>query len=217
MPKCVYCGVKKGKRSCPALGGLICSACCGAHRGRTIHCPADCPYFETHESYQRERVGAVFLQDRQAICRDLEQRLGKSSLRFLYFLDVMTYRHFTGRREVLDHEILIGLEHARKGLGPIMVPGAVPSAFGEELLREIRDFSSQAQIPAETGLEVLDRSMDFLRAFSRSPSQSSRYWRGLAGFVEQTDPSLAGRLRRPEPSSPGLIIPPANPAERHGG
>ncbi len=42
MSTCVYCGQRKGKRTCPALGGAICSACCGAHRLIRIDCPADC-------------------------------------------------------------------------------------------------------------------------------------------------------------------------------
>ncbi len=42
MATCRYCEHRKGKRSCPALGGAICSACCGQHRLREIDCPSDC-------------------------------------------------------------------------------------------------------------------------------------------------------------------------------
>lgn len=42
--KCVKCGKQKGKRACPALGGDICSVCCGTHRLKEISCPADCQY-----------------------------------------------------------------------------------------------------------------------------------------------------------------------------
>jgi hypothetical protein len=42
MATCRYCEHRKGKRSCPALAGAICSACCGQHRLRDIDCPADC-------------------------------------------------------------------------------------------------------------------------------------------------------------------------------
>jgi hypothetical protein len=41
---CIYCHQRKGKRSCPALGGPICSLCCGQHRLAEIPCPADCVY-----------------------------------------------------------------------------------------------------------------------------------------------------------------------------
>ncbi len=42
--KCVVCG-RRGRRVCPALGGLICTSCCGAKRGSDITCPPDCSYF----------------------------------------------------------------------------------------------------------------------------------------------------------------------------
>jgi hypothetical protein len=39
---CVHCSNRKGKRSCPALGGEICQLCCGKHRLVEIACPPDC-------------------------------------------------------------------------------------------------------------------------------------------------------------------------------
>ena len=43
--KCVSCNQRKGRRECPALGGLICTQCCGSKRGIEIKCPDDCSYF----------------------------------------------------------------------------------------------------------------------------------------------------------------------------
>lgn len=40
---CRKCGVR-GKRSCPALQGPICPACCGTGRVDPIPCPPECPY-----------------------------------------------------------------------------------------------------------------------------------------------------------------------------
>jgi hypothetical protein len=42
--KCVKCGLRKGKRACPALKGDICPQCCGEHRLKEIACPADCSW-----------------------------------------------------------------------------------------------------------------------------------------------------------------------------
>lgn len=42
MSTCTHCGQRKGKRSCPALAGAICSRCCGQHRLVEIPCPSDC-------------------------------------------------------------------------------------------------------------------------------------------------------------------------------
>ncbi|MFH1964438.1 MAG: hypothetical protein ABIJ42_02750 [Acidobacteriota bacterium] len=43
--KCIICNQRKGRRDCPALGGLICTQCCGSNRGIEIKCPDDCSYF----------------------------------------------------------------------------------------------------------------------------------------------------------------------------
>jgi hypothetical protein len=44
MATCSYCQQQKGKRSCPALGGMVCASCCGQHRLGEIDCPSDCTY-----------------------------------------------------------------------------------------------------------------------------------------------------------------------------
>src|SRR3989442_12196265 len=68
---CVYCHGRKGKRSCPALNGLICSTCCGENRLTKIACPADWPYLEAGTDYQRQRVGELFRQDRRRGYREI--------------------------------------------------------------------------------------------------------------------------------------------------
>src|SRR5207245_9150465 len=65
---CVYCHGRKGKRSCPALNGLICSICCGENRLTKIACPPACPYLAAGTHYQRPRVGELFRQDRRRVC-----------------------------------------------------------------------------------------------------------------------------------------------------
>jgi hypothetical protein len=59
---CVSCRQRKGKRQCPALGGLICTVCCGTKRLKEINCPADCQYLASAQAHppaavmrQRER------------------------------------------------------------------------------------------------------------------------------------------------------------------
>jgi hypothetical protein len=59
---CVSCGRRKGKRACPALGGLICTTCCGTKRLKEIACPPDCQYLASAQAHppaailrQRER------------------------------------------------------------------------------------------------------------------------------------------------------------------
>ena len=40
---CVSCNGSGAKRMCPALGGSICSRCCGSQRNSAIQCTAECP------------------------------------------------------------------------------------------------------------------------------------------------------------------------------
>lgn len=66
MPKpvCPLCRRRRGRRSCPALGESICSACCGTKRRVQIACPPDCVYLESAAAHppavvqrRRERDG----------------------------------------------------------------------------------------------------------------------------------------------------------------
>lgn len=51
--KCGYCGLRAGKRYCPALDKIICPVCCASNRLKNISCPDDCKYLE-HEQYQQK-------------------------------------------------------------------------------------------------------------------------------------------------------------------
>lgn len=61
---CPLCTRRRGRRSCPALGESICSACCGTKRLTQIACPPDCVYLESATAHppavvqrRRERDG----------------------------------------------------------------------------------------------------------------------------------------------------------------
>ncbi|MGH9324757.1 MAG: hypothetical protein ACRD3V_33345 [Vicinamibacteria bacterium] len=89
MAQCWYCGKVKGRRSCPARGGeLICTKCCGTHRGVTIRCPSDCPYLHgTHDrkwvSESREKEAARFFAPIVA----LEERIAAFYLFLLHLMN----------------------------------------------------------------------------------------------------------------------------------
>ncbi len=46
MSTCVYNEKRKGDRECPALGGKICSRCCGRERLKDIQCPEHCVWLQ---------------------------------------------------------------------------------------------------------------------------------------------------------------------------
>jgi hypothetical protein len=53
---CKICGVRRARRDCPGVRGMICSICCGTEREVSISCPLDCVYLREarlHESKSR--------------------------------------------------------------------------------------------------------------------------------------------------------------------
>lgn len=49
---CKICGVRRGRRDCPGVRGMICPICCGTEREVSIACPLDCVYLR--EAHARE-------------------------------------------------------------------------------------------------------------------------------------------------------------------
>ena len=53
---CKICGVRRARRNCPGVQGMICPICCGTEREVSISCPLDCEYLREarmHESKSR--------------------------------------------------------------------------------------------------------------------------------------------------------------------
>ena len=67
MTACLYCSQRKGKRTCPALGGEICQLCCGKHRLAEIACPPDCRWLHGL-SVVRERPGSFTREQYFSAC-----------------------------------------------------------------------------------------------------------------------------------------------------
>ncbi|MGE0550532.1 MAG: DUF1841 family protein [Kofleriaceae bacterium] len=63
MATCSYCQRRKGKRTCPALGGSICSLCCGKHRLAEISCPSGCVHLGGLALVREPEVATGFTKD----------------------------------------------------------------------------------------------------------------------------------------------------------
>jgi len=70
--KCSLCQRRRGRRACPALGELICAACCGAKRLVEISCPADCGYLRSALSHPPAAVQRQREQDLRFLIPRLE-------------------------------------------------------------------------------------------------------------------------------------------------
>src|SRR5581483_7578127 len=50
---CAICQIRRPKRSCPGVGGAICSICCGQEREVSIACPLDCEYLQDARRHEK--------------------------------------------------------------------------------------------------------------------------------------------------------------------
>ncbi len=58
---CKICGQRRARRACPAVGGDICTICCGIEREVSLSCPLDCEYLV--EGHRHEKSLAVDPKD----------------------------------------------------------------------------------------------------------------------------------------------------------
>ena len=225
MSHCAYCTQRKGKRPCPALGGLICSQCCGEHRIVRIGCPADCIYLESGSDYQQKRLAVQFMPIRREFYRELSELGGEKSVALFNLVEVVIFGYFQGRRDGQDAEVVAALQALRRTLSPLHVPAAPMPVFAEYLKTEYDTFKKQnPQQIADTSSapEILDRAIAFVSRFSGTDLQSRRFLSGLIGYVRVYHPDIAERLTKQR--EPGHIIlpgqrfmPPSAPeAHTHG-
>ena len=194
MSLCVYCKQRKGKRSCPALNGLICSQCCGEHRIVRVSCPSDCVYLGVGSDYQQKRLGEQFMPVRREFYRTLSELGGEQAVALFNLIEVVTFSYFQGRRDGQDAEVVAAIQALRRTLSPLHVPAAPMPVFAEHLKKEYEAFKKQnPQQIAHTSMapEVLDRAIKFVSEFSGTDFQSQRFLGGLVGYVRAFHPAIA--------------------------
>lgn len=222
MSHCVYCKQRKGKRPCPALGGLICSQCCGEHRIVRVSCPTDCAFLGTGSEYQQLRLSELFMPVRREFYRELGELGGEKAVALYNLIEVVTFSYFHGRRDGQDAEVVAAIQALRRTLSPLHVPAAPMPVFAEHLKKEYDTFKKQnPQQIADTSMapEVLDRAVKFISEFSGTGFQSQRFLSGLIGYVRVYHPEIAAHLtKQHEPGHivlPGQsLMPPSSPEPR---
>jgi hypothetical protein len=218
MSKCVYCHARKGKRPCPALGGLICSQCCGEHRVVRIACPSDCVYLDANSEYQQKRAGERFALVRREFYKELFDVGGEKAAALFNLLEVISFSYFQGRRDGQDGEIIAAIQALRRTLSPLHIPAAPLPVFAEHLKKEYEAFAKQQQaVDQATAPEVLDRAIKFVSEFSGGGLQSQRFLTGLIGYIRVHHPEVAEQLAKQQEG--GRIVLPsqlAPAAEPHG-
>lgn len=218
MSKCVHCQRQKGKRSCPALGGLICPVCCGEHRMVRIACPADCTYLESGNEYQQKRLGEQLAPLRRDFYRQIAELGGDKAGALFNLLEVVAFGYFQGRRDGQDAEVVAGLQALRRSLSPLHVPTAPLAVFAEHLMKEYEAYKKQQpkeMVELQSTPEVLDRAIKFVSEFSGTGFQSQRFLNALIGYVRTYYPDIADHLSKHSDRKsiiiPGQMTPPSEP------
>src|SRR3569832_3011914 len=99
MSSCSYCRNRKGKRPCPALGGTICSLCCGEHRMSRISCPMECVYLDSGSEYPRKRLSEEFSPARRAFYQEIGDMGGQKAEALYNLNEVITFNYYEGHRD----------------------------------------------------------------------------------------------------------------------
>ena len=207
MSKCVHCHQRKGKRSCPALDGMICSQCCGEHRITKISCPASCVFLEANDDYQQKRIGGQFELERRTFYRELLDFGGERATEIFYVFEALAFRYFQERRDAQDIEVLEGLQSLRRSFSLIQIPETGSPAFGEELRKEFKVFGERQNLEPTMVTEVLDRAQTFIQGFSGSGLRSNRFLQGILGYVRERHPDVAEQLARQTGAGGRIVIP----------
>ncbi len=183
MAKCAKCSQRKGKRSCPALNGLICARCCGTYRLSEIQCPPDCDYLEGDvrlKQREEERSSAAL----DSYNKERMSAFGKSAERYAtYLFESVVYRWWKDHRSATAEEVATSYERASRILGTIALPGddrdTLAALLAHGVSTEPAFGAIEPQPSTELFVTILRRLADFARSYEERTSPWKGYYRGL--------------------------------------
>lgn len=179
--KCVYDGKRKGERECPALGGMICSICCGEHRAVDISCPPDCRYFKKHEEFQQSKQAEPYRDAWIKENQDLLEEKNRELIEAMGILETLIFYRFRDDTTLTDGRILNGLEGLTEELKTIEVPGAT-SEFTDFAMEQLEPLIEGGKISREALKEGTSRLQAVAEAFT---DDSRRLVQGIVGRVKE--------------------------------
>ena len=214
MSKCIYCRARKGKRGCPALGGLICSQCCGESRVSRIACPSDCIYLEANSDYQHRRAGEHFAHPRREFYQTLFELGGDPAARLFNMVEMVTFGYFHHRRDSKDAEAIAGVQALRRALSPLHLSEGPQPVFSEHLRQQYDAFAkAQSFKDVQLAMDVLDRAIEFVSTLSGSGLQPQRFLSGLIGYFRTYHPEIAEQLSAQANRGQRIVLPGDLPGE----
>jgi hypothetical protein len=213
--QCPLCSSRKARRSCPALGQMICPVCCGTKRLTEIACPADCVYLASAREHpaavvrrQQERDVAVLLPTLRGLT-DRQHQL------FFLFQTLIARHKPEGFSRLLDDDVAQAasvvaatLETATRG---VIYEHAAQSPVAQRLATEMKAMLDEVE--QQGGRVYKGEVAIVLRAIEKGAREArmlvdggdTAYLALMRRLIQQQE----GQEPAPAPERPGssLIIP----------
>lgn len=211
--KCVSCGQKKGKRTCPAKNGLICAQCCGEKRVVAIPCPVDCPHLSSGQTYHSIKQYLSLLDHEESPARrrayidaltdwgDAVDAIEKTIV--AYAADVRALR---------DSDVKEAVEAVRKTCESeergFLFEHSSPNPLAQALVRELKTQVEQTLNQEPDAESRPPRNVDLIQCFQLVEAKLAYHQaqgggrRAFLEFISRSHPEKAARSSRG-----GLIIP----------
>lgn len=208
MASCPLCRQRKGRRSCPAKGEIICSHCCGTKRRLEIDCPEDCVYLSGGHAAAWEGRETERKRDARRLAVHV-QDLTEAQTRLL-FLSLVGINAIRARRRDIDDALLLQAASALRKTAETRERGVLYDHPAEDLraqglatelraLFEARDEAGGERAPDDRDL------LPVLRALEASVADCLREGAGSTIFLD-TAARVVGRLGPAPPAGPRPLI-----------
>lgn len=196
---CNHCGKRRGSRRCPALGGEICSRCCGENRLVRIACPQACVHLDRNEKFQRDRQHSRYRAAWIKINADLFDRM--EDFYFFINLERLLCSAIEEHGRATDAETLSALGYAHTELSPIELIVVPPSSLARRLMDELgpMDIDPADRERIREGFTRLQKIIELLH----EPDNPRAFLQGFFAHMEELN---IPRSDEEEPS--GLILTP---------
>lgn len=209
--RCPLCRERKGKRSCPAKGELICAHCCGTKRLVEIDCPPTCVYLTGAHAPGWEGRETERRRDARRVLPYI-QELSESQAR-LFFLALVGVLAIRARRAELDDALLEKAVATLRRTVETRMRGVLYEHQAEDARAQglVQDLRQLFESKDEAGRVVAPDDRDLLPALAALESglkQTLEEHEGATTFLDTTA-RLVGRMQAPAPDAkPSLIVEP---------
>jgi hypothetical protein len=210
--KCILCNQRKGKRSCPAKGALICAQCCGEKRILEIECPETCEYLKVGRSHEAHTQRMRHLYTADPAKMDKRRKVFSQFEDFIARMELFLADERRSSRDLADKDVAeamdLILEAMRTEEKGIIYERVSSDLRVDSLRRRLKEVVEARLNPQEGSAERMRRSqviecLEVIRDILESHMVAGPSGIGYVDFLARLMP----RTPRISDSGPSLIIP----------